>query len=109
MYYTIGSGTASQATTQGRRHKQAEKVFELTIEKLPAQRLDCKLVVRQRQPCYCGRSCVFIVLQTCKLHCCNQWLQNVLSFELEIPILAMIPYLFILKTINFEKIIAMIG
>ena len=29
MYSTIGSGTASQATPQGRRHKRAEVSFEL--------------------------------------------------------------------------------
>jgi hypothetical protein len=31
MYSTIGSGTASQATPQGRRHKRAEAGFELAI------------------------------------------------------------------------------
>ncbi len=40
MYSTIGSGTASQATPQGRRHKRAEVGFELAIRRLPARRLD---------------------------------------------------------------------
>jgi hypothetical protein len=40
MYSTIGSGTASQATPQGRRHKRAEVGFELAIKRLPARRHD---------------------------------------------------------------------
>ncbi len=40
MYSTIGLGTASQATLQGRRHKRAEVGFELAIKRLPARRLD---------------------------------------------------------------------
>jgi hypothetical protein len=40
MYSTIGSGTASQATPQGRRHKRAEAGFEMTIKLLPARCLD---------------------------------------------------------------------
>jgi hypothetical protein len=32
MYSTISSGTASQATPQGRRHKRAEVGFERTIK-----------------------------------------------------------------------------
>ncbi len=35
MYSTIGSGTASQATPQGCRHKRAEVGFELAIKRLP--------------------------------------------------------------------------
>jgi hypothetical protein len=40
MYSTIGSGTASQATPQGRRHKRAEVGIELAIKRLPARRHD---------------------------------------------------------------------
>ncbi len=40
MYSTISSGTASQATPQGRRHKRAEEGVEPTIKRLPAQCLD---------------------------------------------------------------------
>jgi hypothetical protein len=40
IYSTIGSGTASQATPQGRRHKRAEVGFELAIKRLPARRHD---------------------------------------------------------------------
>ncbi len=40
MYSTIGSGTASQATPQGRRHKRAEVGFELAIKRLLARRHD---------------------------------------------------------------------
>ncbi len=34
MFSTIGSGTASQATPQGRHHKRAEVGFELAIKRL---------------------------------------------------------------------------
>ncbi len=40
MYSTIGSGTASQATPQGRRHNRAGLGFKLTIKRLPALCLD---------------------------------------------------------------------
>jgi hypothetical protein len=40
MYSTIGLGTASQATPQGRSHKRAEVGLELVINRLPAQSLD---------------------------------------------------------------------
>ncbi len=40
MYSTIGSGTASQATPQGRRHKRAGVGFELAIKRSPARRHD---------------------------------------------------------------------
>ncbi len=40
VYSTIGSGMASQATPQGRRHKRAEVGFELALKLLPAQFLD---------------------------------------------------------------------
>ncbi len=40
MYSTIGSGMASQATPQGRRHKRAEVGFDLAIKQLPALRHD---------------------------------------------------------------------
>ncbi len=48
MYSTIGSGTASQAAPQGRRHKRAEVGLEQTIERLPTRCLDHS--IRPRHP-----------------------------------------------------------
>jgi hypothetical protein len=39
-HFTIGSGTVSQATPQGRHHGCAEVGVELTMKRLPAQCLD---------------------------------------------------------------------
>ena len=54
MYSTIGSGTASQATPQGRRHKRAEVGFELA----------CNVAVQASQGCLQGHNCFTVVTKS---------------------------------------------